>query len=74
MLKDKIIIIGGSGSIGSAIAKEVMNDGFEPYLIGRNYSSLENAEISLANVEPVEETNNKKIVVVENRKIKEKWS
>ena len=61
MLKDKIIIIGGSGSIGSAIAKEVMNDGFEPYLIGRNYSSLEklsktlNCEFSKADVTKTDE-------------------
>ena len=41
MSKKKIVIIGGSGSIGSAIAKEVINEGFEAKLIGRNYYSLE---------------------------------
>ena len=40
MSKNKIVIIGGSGSIGSSIAKEVANEGFEPYLIGRNSYSL----------------------------------
>ena len=42
MSKEKIIIIGGSGSIGSAIAAEVISDGYEPHLIGRNFSSLSN--------------------------------
>jgi len=41
MSKGKIIIIGGSGSIGSSIAKEVIDNDFEPHLIGRNFSSLE---------------------------------
>tara|TARA_X000000368_G_scaffold36279_1_gene26486 strand:+ start:4431 stop:5156 length:726 start_codon:yes stop_codon:yes gene_type:complete len=41
MSKKKIVIIGGSGSIGSAIAKEIINEGFEAKLIGRNYYSLE---------------------------------
>ena len=41
MTKNRIIIIGGSGSIGTSIAKEVINEGFEPYLIGRNFASLE---------------------------------
>tara|TARA_B100000029_G_scaffold229219_1_gene226776 strand:+ start:1933 stop:2658 length:726 start_codon:yes stop_codon:yes gene_type:complete len=40
MSKKKIIIIGGSGSIGSSIAKEIIKDEFEPHLIGRNYTSL----------------------------------
>ena len=40
MSKKKIIIIGGSGSIGSSIAKEIIKDEFEPHLIGRNYASL----------------------------------
>ncbi len=41
MHKKKIVIIGGSGSIGSAIAKEVINDGYEVTIIGRNYFTLE---------------------------------
>tara|TARA_Y100001970_G_scaffold291505_1_gene428920 strand:+ start:1310 stop:2035 length:726 start_codon:yes stop_codon:yes gene_type:complete len=41
MAKNKIVIIGGSGSIGSAIAKEVINEGFEVAIIGRNYFALE---------------------------------
>ena len=41
MSNRKIIIIGGSGSIGSAIAKEVIDQGFDVTLIGRNYASLE---------------------------------
>ena len=41
MSKKKIIVIGGSGSIGSAIARDCINDGFDVCLIGRNYSSLE---------------------------------
>ncbi len=40
MSKNKIVIIGGSGSIGSSIAKEVTKEGFEPYLIGRNSYTL----------------------------------
>jgi len=40
MSKNKIIIIGGSGSIGSSIAREVKKDGFTPHLIGRNITSL----------------------------------
>ena len=40
MSKKKIVIIGGSGSIGSSIAKEISSDKFEPHLIGRNFSSL----------------------------------
>ena len=41
MQKQKIIIIGGSGSIGSAIAYEVSKKDFIPHLIGRNKNSLE---------------------------------
>ena len=41
MSKKKIIVIGGSGSIGSAIARDCINDGFDVCLIGRNYASLE---------------------------------
>ena len=40
MSKKKIIIIGGSGSIGSSIANEIIKDGFEPHLIGRNSFSI----------------------------------
>ena len=40
MSKKKIIVIGGSGSIGSAIARDCINDGFDVCLIGRNYASL----------------------------------
>ena len=47
MAKEKIIIIGGSGSIGYAIAKDILEQGFEPYLIGRNFSSLEISAKSL---------------------------
>tara|TARA_B100000029_G_scaffold348937_1_gene341315 strand:- start:362 stop:1084 length:723 start_codon:yes stop_codon:yes gene_type:complete len=39
-MSKKIIIIGGSGSIGSAIAKEILKENFEPYLIGRNFFEL----------------------------------
>ncbi len=41
MSKKKVLIFGGSGSIGSAIASELINDGFDITIIGRNYSSLE---------------------------------
>ena len=40
MTKKKIVILGGSGSIGSSIAREIIENGYEPYIIGRNYSSL----------------------------------
>ena len=40
MSKNKIVIIGGSGSIGSSIANEIIKEDFEPYLIGRNFSEL----------------------------------
>ncbi len=40
MSKKKIVIIGGSGSIGSSIAREISSEKFEPHLIGRNFSSL----------------------------------
>ena len=40
MSKNKIVIIGGSGSIGSSIAKEMIKEDFEPYLIGRNFAEL----------------------------------
>ena len=41
MSKKKIVILGGSGSIGSAIATELINDGFDVTIIGRNFSTLE---------------------------------
>ncbi len=37
----KIIIVGGSGSIGSALALELKNQGYEPHLIARNEDRLE---------------------------------
>ena len=37
----KIIILGGSGSIGSSIAEEIKNNGYEPILIARNKNDLE---------------------------------
>ena len=40
-MSKKIVII-GPGSIGSSIAKEVKDDGFEPFLVGRNFSALKN--------------------------------
>jgi len=40
MSSDKIIIVGGSGSIGASIAKEVIDDGLEPHLVGRNFYTL----------------------------------
>ena len=40
MSNKKIVIIGGSGSIGSSIAREIINHNYEPFLIGRNFSSL----------------------------------
>ena len=36
MEKKKIVILGGSGSIGSAIAKEVYKEGYIPHIISRN--------------------------------------
>ena len=47
MSKKKIVIIGGSGSIGSSIAREISSEKFEPYLIGRNFSSLKNVSEEL---------------------------
>ena len=41
MSKKKILILGGSGSIGSAIASELLEKGFDVTIIGRNYSTLE---------------------------------
>ena len=46
-MSKKIVIIGGSGSIGASIAREVKNEKFEPYLIGRNFSSLKNVSEEL---------------------------
>ena len=62
--KRKIIIVGGSGSIGSAIAKEVINDGFDVTIIGRNYFALEkisksiNCSFMIADVANTEELKN----------------
>ena len=36
MEKKKIVILGGSGSIGSAIAKEVYKEGYIPHIFSRN--------------------------------------
>ena len=47
MNKQKIIIIGGSGSIGSAIAKEVSINGYIPHILGRNEKSLKEIADSL---------------------------
>ena len=47
MSNKKIIIVGGSGTIGSEIAKEVKNDGFQPHLIGRNITSLKSVSQEL---------------------------
>ena len=47
MSKKKIVIIGGSGSIGSSIAREISSEKFEPHLIGRNFSSLKNVSEEL---------------------------
>ena len=40
MSSKKIIIIGASGSIGSALAKKLKEDKYEPFLIGRNENDL----------------------------------
>ena len=64
MILKKIIIIGGSGSIGSSIAKELIEDGFQPHLIGRNEESLKtvskdlNCEYSVADVNNSEQLKN----------------
>ena len=42
MLVKKIIIIGGSGSIGKSIAKDLKNKDYMPVLIARNQDNLEN--------------------------------
>ena len=47
MSKKKIIIIGGSGTIGSSIAKEIINEGYYPHLIGRNITSLKSVSEEL---------------------------
>ena len=41
MEKQKIVIVGGSGSIGSAIANEVLTEGFTPHIVGRNKELIE---------------------------------
>ena len=48
MNNKKIIIVGGSGTIGSEIAKEVKKDGFQPHLIGRNITSLKSVSQELS--------------------------
>tara|TARA_B110000438_G_scaffold296448_1_gene341162 strand:- start:142 stop:867 length:726 start_codon:yes stop_codon:yes gene_type:complete len=40
MTEKKIIILGGSGSIGSAIAKELKQKNYEPVLIAKNIDNL----------------------------------
>ena len=64
-MKKKIIIFGGSGSIGSSIAKEIINEGYEPYLIGRNYSSLKSLATELnCSYDVVDVTNTDQMVQV----------
>ena len=64
MLKKKIIIIGGSGSIGSSIANEIIKDGFEPHLIGRNYNSLKKLSDELnCSFEVADVTNSKDLMI-----------
>ena len=41
MSTKKIIILGGSGAIGSAIAKQLKEKEYEPILISRNEGDLE---------------------------------
>ena len=63
MSKKKIIIIGGSGSIGSSIANEIIKDGFEPHLIGRNYHSLKKLSDKLnCSFEVADVTNSKDLI------------
>ena len=63
MSKKKIIIIGGSGSIGSSIANEIIKDGFEPHLIGRNYNSLKKLSDELnCSFEVADVTNSKDLI------------
>ena len=45
--KLKIIILGGSGTIGSGIAREIYSNGFIPHLIGRNKQSLNELSVEL---------------------------
>ena len=41
MSSKKIIIIGGTGAIGSSLAKELKKLNYEPVLIARNKNDLE---------------------------------
>ena len=41
-MKKKILIFGGTGSIGFSTAKNLKNDGYDPILISRNTDELEN--------------------------------
>jgi len=60
--KKKIIIVGGSGSIGSCIAREIKNEGFEPILIGRNITSLKSLSDELnCSYEIIDVTESKKL-------------
>ena len=67
MEKQKIVIVGGSGSIGSAIANEVLTEGFTPHIVGRNKELIEenanklNCPYSIADV-------------LETEKYYDKWS
>ena len=64
MGEKKILIFGGSGSIGLSIAKEVIKLGYKPHLIGRNYSTLNtasnelNCEFTIADVTKSKELEN----------------
>ena len=60
MSKKKVVIIGGSGSIGSSIAREIINEQYEPHLIGRNFSSLKNVSEELSCTYEVADVTNSK--------------
>ena len=63
MVKKKIVIIGGSGTIGSSIAREIKNEGFEPHLVGRNITSLKSVSSELkCSYEVVDVTNSTKLI------------
>ena len=65
MANKKIIIIGGSGSIGSSIAREIKKDKFQPHLIGRNYASLKKLSNELnCSFEIVDVTKSKDLINV----------
>ena len=47
MNKETIVIIGGTGSIGYALANEIKKNNFKPYLVARNEELLKKASIEL---------------------------